>query len=65
MPDPVVEALLREREGYVARGRDDRVALVDAALARFGHRADAPEAAVVSPPENAAKPKPRARRSSQ
>lgn len=37
-----VEALLLEREGYVARGRMDRVAQVDAELARFGVAVDAP-----------------------
>lgn len=30
--DPFVAALLREREGYVARGLDDRVSQVDAQL---------------------------------
>lgn len=30
------DALLYEREGYVARGLDDRVAQVDAELARIG-----------------------------
>ncbi|MBN0043117.1 hypothetical protein JS756_03100 [Streptomyces actuosus] len=30
--DPMVAALLREREGYVARGWDDRVAQVDEQL---------------------------------
>jgi hypothetical protein len=31
-----VDALLAEREGYVRRGLSNRVAQVDAALARFG-----------------------------
>ena len=31
-----VEALKLEREGYVVRGLEDRVAAVDAELARFG-----------------------------
>lgn len=31
-----VEALLREREGYVRRGRADRVAQVEAAIAALG-----------------------------
>ena len=35
-----VEALLIEREGYVRRGRMDRVAQVDAELARFGVKVD-------------------------
>lgn len=30
--DPFVAALLRERDGYVARGLDDRVSQVDAQL---------------------------------
>lgn len=30
--DPMVAALLREREGYVSRGMDDRVAQVDEQL---------------------------------
>ncbi|PKT71863.1 hypothetical protein CW362_16520 [Streptomyces populi] len=30
--DPMVAALLREREGYVGRGMDDRVAQVDEQL---------------------------------
>lgn len=36
MPESVAEALLQEREGYVARGLPGRVAEVDAALAAFG-----------------------------
>lgn len=35
--EELVTALLREREGYVRRGLDDRVAQVDAELARLGH----------------------------
>jgi hypothetical protein len=35
--EELVAALLREREGYVRRGLDDRVAQVDAELARLGH----------------------------
>ena len=31
-----IEALLREREGYLRRGRADRVAQVDAVLATVG-----------------------------
>ena len=37
-----VDALLRERDGYVARGRMDRVAQVDAELARHGVAVEAP-----------------------
>jgi hypothetical protein len=32
VPDTMVEALLHEREGYVQRGLDDRVAQVDEQL---------------------------------
>jgi hypothetical protein len=38
--DPMVAALLREREGYVVRGMDDRVAQVDEQLALRGHKPD-------------------------
>lgn len=34
--DAVVAGLLTEREGYIARGLDDRVAAVDAELKRLG-----------------------------
>ena len=41
--DPaLVEALLRERQGYVTRGLPDRVAAVDAELARLGHEVEKP-----------------------
>ncbi|MFG2002300.1 hypothetical protein ACGFNU_24420 [Spirillospora sp. NPDC048911] len=36
--DPMVAALLREREGYVQRGMDDRVAQVDEQLRIRGHQ---------------------------
>ena len=54
-----VDALLREREGYVRRNLPARVAQVDVELARFGV---AVETAAVAPAENAAarKPKPKA-----
>ncbi len=48
-----VESLLREREGYLRRGLDDRVAQVDAELAKLGFgvetatAAPAPEVAAV------------------
>jgi hypothetical protein len=45
-----VDALLREREGYVRSGRLDRARQVDAELAQFGVHV---EAAVEPPPENA------------
>lgn len=49
--DPMVAALLREREGYVQRGMDDRVAQVDEQLKLRGHkpRADEKTSAPASP----------------
>jgi hypothetical protein len=38
--DSVVDALLREREDYVAKGLDDRVGLVDEQLVARGYRPD-------------------------
>lgn len=35
--DPQVAALLREREGYLARGNTDRVSQVTDALKALGH----------------------------
>lgn len=37
-----IAALLEERRGYVVRGLDDRVALVDAKLREIGHQAAKP-----------------------
>lgn len=37
-----IKAIIREREGYVARGLDERVDAVDAELKRLGHSAKAP-----------------------
>ena len=51
-------AYLRERAGLARRGLTDRVALVDAELARLGHPVEAPPAA---PPMRATEA-PRARR---
>lgn len=52
-----VDALLREREGYVRYGREDRVKDVDAELKRLGVRRPAAhrgtERAVPGPPETA------------
>jgi hypothetical protein len=39
--DAMVAALLREREGLVQQGLDDRVAQVDEQLALHGHKASA------------------------
>lgn len=66
MADTYAEALLIEREGYLARNRTDRVAQVDAELARLGVAVGgAPEAAVEAPEVEtavAAKPKGRTRK---
>jgi hypothetical protein len=40
--DPMIAALLREREGYVAFGKKDRLTAVDAELKRRGY--DEPKA---------------------
>jgi len=59
-----IEALIREREGYVRRGLKDRVAAVDAELAALGHKRGKAEievetAAAPAAPETAtAKPRP-------
>lgn len=47
-----IKALLTEREGYLRRGRADRVAQVDAALRELGYENDqlsASETATVEP----------------
>jgi hypothetical protein len=49
--DPMIAALLRERDGYVKRGMDDRAALVDEQLALRGHQK--PAQASTSTPEPA------------
>lgn len=41
--DPMIAALLREREGYVQFGKADRVKDVDAELKRRGHTPKAEE----------------------
>lgn len=47
----IVQALLEERAGYVARGRKDRIAQVDEQLKHFGISVDEParEVAAVEP----------------
>lgn len=50
-----VDALLREREGYVRAGKKDRVAQVDAELAKFGVAVGDIEEAVDGPVERAVK----------
>jgi hypothetical protein len=51
-----IDALLEERRGYVVRNLPERIAAVDAELARLGYAADPPvvETATVAPAENAA-----------
>lgn len=57
--DSMVAALLREREGLVQRGLDDRVAQVDEQLALRGHTP--PGGSKKTPPANRSTP-PRSRR---
>lgn len=38
--DTMIAALLREREGYVSRGLEDRVAAVDEQLELRGHKVE-------------------------
>lgn len=56
-----IDALLREREGYVARGLADRVRAVDAELAALGYKV-APEKATAPAPQTTAAPKARGRK---
>lgn len=56
-----IDALLREREGYVARGLPDRVKAVDAELVKLGHKV-APEKATAPAPETTSAPKARGRK---
>ncbi|HUR23999.1 MAG TPA: hypothetical protein VMZ73_09035 [Acidimicrobiales bacterium] len=71
-----IAALLREREHYTRRGLPDRVAEVDAELARRGHRQQEvaatpspppaqtrPETASIEAPETTRRPRPQPRRS--
>lgn len=57
--DPMVAALLREREGYVGRGMDDRVAQVDEQLKLRG--VEPPDAGKSSTPQSRSTP-PKGRR---
>lgn len=54
-----VEALLIEREGYVRRGLNNRVAQVDAELAKFGIATETASVAPKVETASRAKPKPR------
>lgn len=42
--EATISALIEERRGYVLRGEEERVALVDAELRRLGHEAKKPSA---------------------
>lgn len=57
--DPMVAALLREREGYVSRGMDDRVGQVDEQLALRGHTPPAKDATSGKPADRSTPPKAR------
>jgi hypothetical protein len=61
--DPMVAALLRERDGLVQRGLDDRIAQVDEQLALRGYStADASTGASEDPPQRSdAKEEPKGR----
>lgn len=61
-----VEALLEERRGYALHGRKDRVAQVDAELAKYGIVVDAseqerPTTATRTPPKRAVRTAPEVR----
>ena len=57
-----IEALLAERNGYIARGLKNRVADVDAELVRLGHTVKTEVAAVAAPETEIAADVRRARR---
>ena len=59
--DPVIAALLREREGLVQRGLRDRVAQVDEQLRQLGHRTPVTEDAAAKAPASRSTP-PKGRR---
>lgn len=61
--DPMVAALLREREGYVSRGLDDRVAQVDEQLRLRGY--ERPADATSASSSRVTQPKGRQPRGSQ
>jgi hypothetical protein len=63
--DPMVAALLREREGYVGRGMDDRVAQVDEQLKLRGHTPPANDNAPAKPASRSTPPKGRRARSTE
>lgn len=51
MNDPMVESLLAEREGYVRRGMEDRVAQVDQQLEHHGYAVKPAEPTPEATPE--------------
>lgn len=51
----ILQALLRERDGYIARGLGDRVAQVDEQLRLHGRQAFAAQTPQAAPPKTAAK----------
>lgn len=55
--DPTIAALLRERNGYVVRGLDDRVAAVDEQLAIRGYAGSRAEAGEGKPPVRRQRPR--------
>lgn len=65
--DPMIAALLREREGYVQQGMGDRVAQVDEQLALRGHTTptEAPEASQGAVDANARSTPPKGRRAAR
>ena len=54
--ESTVVALLEERRGYEVRGMKDRVAQVDAELAKFGVEVEKPKPAKAAAKKAAAKP---------
>lgn len=62
MNSQLIEALLAERAGYVARGLKDRVKQVDDALSAAGYKTSKVETAAVEPDvETASKAAPKKR----
>lgn len=60
--DPMVAALLRERDGYVTRGLDDRVAQVDEQLKARGHTPPGAKPDSETPADDPEKTPPKGRR---
>ncbi|MFA7117113.1 MAG: hypothetical protein WC140_07805 [Bacteroidales bacterium] len=63
--DPMVAALLREREGYLSRDLPDRVALVDEQLRLRGHKPAQASGDPSRTPPKAAKPASKARQTTR